>query len=183
MTAWVLPERHCLVQRRTLTPREQPRSRITVEAWFLWLRPRPSHGLLLAFPLLCQLCFLSVTGCQDCSKQTHQNAKAPTPPPRSNQAGCLCARSKPGHTQTCAGAPATSSVASPIAPLWKVLHRDFVPRLKSPDWQTGLGPKVNCPFNNEQKLWHACYLCIPEESLSQLLQRSPRTSRSQPRSH
>lgn len=96
-TAWALPERHCLLQRRTLTPREQPRSRITGEVWFPWLRPRPSHWLLLAFALLCQHCFLSVPGCQHCSKQMHQDTKAVTPPPRSKQAGCLCAHSNPGN--------------------------------------------------------------------------------------
>lgn len=53
--------------------------------------------------------------------------------------------------------------------VWKFCSMALVLRMKSLYWQTGVGPKVSYPFNNEQWLWHACSLCIPGKNLYQLL--------------
>lgn len=66
--------------------------------------PRPPHWLLRAFNLLCHLCFLSVTGCQGCSSQTHQRKGCHSAPMR-KAGGSVCLLKTWGRSWPQAGVP------------------------------------------------------------------------------
>lgn len=149
---------------------EEPSGRITPEAEFLWLRAQASTLIIKGIQSLVPSLFPECHWVPGLLKSNTSTQRMSLCPHAQSRRVCVLAQNlgkvvTPGWSPL----PPALHLTPHSSSMWKFCAMALVLRMKSPYWQTGVGPKVSYPFNNEQCLWHACSLCIPGKSLSQLL--------------